>query len=206
MEKSFSSRAEYLEYPFKRLFKPLGAKSFVMGIDWAGHFVGSSFSFATARDWAKLGQLVLQHGHWRGSQLLPRHFIENEVFKPTNISGGICESLCWCGRRGWIEEGKGRREIGIALDRDEHLSYNDTTSLPKDSGGWWHPPPLNPVNLSQVSLIQISHTTLSFNSLHSSIIALRMKSLALSFISPISLIWMLHRHQRRLHWVFAASF
>ena len=44
--------------------------------DAVGVFVGSSFSYMTARDWAKFGQLYLQDGVWRGEQLLPRRTSE----------------------------------------------------------------------------------------------------------------------------------
>lgn len=62
-----------------------------METDYEGHFIGSSFSFATARDWGRVGQLLLQHGHWRGQWLIPRHFVEQMVMKPLASSGGVCE-------------------------------------------------------------------------------------------------------------------
>ncbi len=43
LEKSFVTKQEYWQYPFTKLFEPLGASSFVMETDWAGHFVGSSY-------------------------------------------------------------------------------------------------------------------------------------------------------------------
>ena len=55
----------------RELFAPLGAPSFVLETDAAGTFVGSSYAIATARDWAKFGQLYLQDGVWEGRQLLP---------------------------------------------------------------------------------------------------------------------------------------
>jgi CubicO group peptidase (beta-lactamase class C family) len=53
-------------------FSPLGATSFVLEPDAAGTFIGSSYALATARDWAKFGQLYLQDGIWEGQRLLPK--------------------------------------------------------------------------------------------------------------------------------------
>lgn len=53
------------------VFAPVGAASFVMEPDPSGIPIGSSFMYATARDWALLGQLYLNGGAWSGEQLLP---------------------------------------------------------------------------------------------------------------------------------------
>ncbi len=65
----------YLTWPRRRLFDPLGMDSAVMELDAAGNFVPSSFMLATARDWARVGQLVLQDGVWEGRQILPAGWV-----------------------------------------------------------------------------------------------------------------------------------
>lgn len=42
----------------------------------AGLPVGSSYGWATARDWARLGQLMLQDGVWQGDTLIPPGWID----------------------------------------------------------------------------------------------------------------------------------
>lgn len=63
--------AAYYNLPLDVLINPIGMSSLVMETDPAGNFIGSSYSYATARDWGKFGQLYLQNGEWDGRQILP---------------------------------------------------------------------------------------------------------------------------------------
>ena len=56
LKETFPDLGEYLAYPTKAIFEPLGAASFVLESDTNGIFQGSSFGWATTRDWARLGQ------------------------------------------------------------------------------------------------------------------------------------------------------
>lgn len=67
--------AEYLTFPRRALFGPLGMDSAVIEPDDSGTFVGSSFMYATVRDWAKFGQLYLQDGLWGGKRILPEGWV-----------------------------------------------------------------------------------------------------------------------------------
>lgn len=60
----------------RRLFAPIGARSFVIETDWTGTPVGSSYGWATARDWARFGLLYLQDGEWNGERILPDGFVD----------------------------------------------------------------------------------------------------------------------------------
>jgi len=63
-----------LTWPREKLFAPIGMRSAVMETDASGTFVGSSYLYATARDWARFGLLLLQDGTWEGKAILPSGF------------------------------------------------------------------------------------------------------------------------------------
>ncbi|MEM7766069.1 MAG: serine hydrolase [Pseudomonadota bacterium] len=54
-----------------RLFRPIGMGSATPKFDTAGTFIGSSFCYCTARDFARFGLLYLRDGVWDGTRLLP---------------------------------------------------------------------------------------------------------------------------------------
>jgi CubicO group peptidase (beta-lactamase class C family) len=68
--------ADYLDWPRRVLFDPIGMTSAVMEPDASGTFVCSSFMLATARDWARFGQLHVQEGMWEGRTVVPRRWID----------------------------------------------------------------------------------------------------------------------------------
>ncbi len=70
------SLEQYLTFPRRVLFDKLGMQSAVMEPDATGLFVASSFMYATARDWARFGQLYLQDGVWNGERILPEGWVE----------------------------------------------------------------------------------------------------------------------------------
>ncbi|MCU1394571.1 MAG: Beta-lactamase [Ilumatobacteraceae bacterium] len=59
-----------------RLFGPLGMTSAAPKFDTAGTFVGSSYVYATARDFARFGLLYLRDGVWDGERLLPDGWVD----------------------------------------------------------------------------------------------------------------------------------
>jgi CubicO group peptidase (beta-lactamase class C family) len=61
----------------KRLFDAIGMASATMQFDAAGTFVGSSFVYATARDFAKFGELYLRDGKCGAKQVLPVGWVDH---------------------------------------------------------------------------------------------------------------------------------
>jgi CubicO group peptidase (beta-lactamase class C family) len=78
-------RSQALSFPARALFMPLGMASAVMEVDETGIFVGSSYLYATARDWARFSLLLLNDGVWKGERLLPDGFV-TAMATPTQAS------------------------------------------------------------------------------------------------------------------------
>lgn len=84
----------WAEFPQRALFDPLGLTSAVFETDAAGNFAGGSYLYATARDWATVGQLMLQRGHWNGRQLVSAEWIDF-MTTPTALSGDEFGAHVW---------------------------------------------------------------------------------------------------------------
>ena len=65
----------YYEFAQQELFSKLGITTAIIEPDANGTYVGSSYMWASARDWARLGQLYLNNGIWYGDQILPKDWV-----------------------------------------------------------------------------------------------------------------------------------
>ncbi|HEY0120589.1 MAG TPA: serine hydrolase [Rhizobium sp.] len=100
-----------IAYPRDALFAPLGMSSAVLEADERGTFVGSSYLYATARDWARFGQFLLQDGVWKGRRLLPEGFV-GAMRTPTKASGGVYSQV-----QAWLA-GPGGSDAQFGLPAD----------------------------------------------------------------------------------------
>jgi CubicO group peptidase (beta-lactamase class C family) len=81
----------------EKIFKPLGMTSAIIETDEDGTLVGSSYMYATTRDWARYAQFLLQDGVWRGQEMLPRGYVAM-MASPVAASGGqYGHGLVWLG-------------------------------------------------------------------------------------------------------------
>ncbi|MGL5925203.1 serine hydrolase domain-containing protein [Chroococcidiopsis sp.] len=76
VRRAIGNDADYLTFPRRALFNPLGMSSAVIEPDASGTFIGSAFMYATARDWARFGLLYLQDGMWEGQRILPAGWVK----------------------------------------------------------------------------------------------------------------------------------
>lgn len=87
MRSQFSHYQDYLDFWYTELLDKIGMHSALVETDIAGNYVGSSYAWATTRDWAKLGLLYMHKGNWNGEQVLDSTWI-NYTSTPTNTSEG----------------------------------------------------------------------------------------------------------------------
>lgn len=66
-------------FPFTKLLKPLKISSATWQRDNKGVYLGSSFFYATLRDYAKLGQLFLQKGIWNNKKIFEPQWLNDSL-------------------------------------------------------------------------------------------------------------------------------
>ena len=94
LRKQFKTHQEYLDFWYSDLIDKIGMNSMLVETDMAGNYVGSSYSWATTRDWAKFGLLYLHKGNWNGEQLFDESWA-TYVAAPTNGSNGKYGAHFW---------------------------------------------------------------------------------------------------------------
>ena len=92
VEKEYPS---YYNFIRQELFDRLGMSSAVMEPDPSGTFVGSSYMFATPRDWARFGLLYLQDGVWQGQRILPEGWVGYSTRPTPKAPQGQYGALFW---------------------------------------------------------------------------------------------------------------
>jgi CubicO group peptidase (beta-lactamase class C family) len=86
------------EFMDKRLFHPIGMAA-LPKFDKAGTFVGSSFVYATARNFARFGYLYLNGGQWNGRQIVSQDWVSDAsravVIDPVSRMGYSTQWWTW---------------------------------------------------------------------------------------------------------------
>ena len=90
----FKTHQQYLDFWYAALMDKIGMHSMLIETDLSGNYVGSSYGWATPRDWAKFGLLYLHNGNWNGEQILNKSWVTYSV-TPTNGSNGEYGAQFW---------------------------------------------------------------------------------------------------------------
>ncbi len=70
------SAADFEAFMRRELLDPISVTKAIPKFDGAGTWIGSSYCFMTARDFAKFGLLYLRGGWWNGTQILPNGWVD----------------------------------------------------------------------------------------------------------------------------------
>ncbi len=81
---------------FRELFEPIGMRTADPRFDAAGTFIGSSYVFASARDFARFGLFYLRDGVWNGKRILPEGWVDH-ARRETKASDGEYGAHWWLG-------------------------------------------------------------------------------------------------------------
>ena len=94
LRKKFGNQQEYLDYWYRELIDKIGMNSMIVETDVKGHYVASSYAWATARDWAKFGLLYLHKGNWNGTQIFSPEWVDY-ITQPTPTSNNSYGAHFW---------------------------------------------------------------------------------------------------------------
>lgn len=114
LRKTFEQDQEYWNYPHE-FFQQLRMQTAVLETDPSGTFVGSSYCYASARDWARLGLLYLQDGMFFGQRILPKGWVKQST-TPVDASNGRYGYQIWLNRAANNDQAKQRKWPDLPAD------------------------------------------------------------------------------------------
>ena len=136
-------QAGFEAYMRTRLFEPIGMRSPVPKFDASGTFIGSSFCFCTARDFARFGLLYLRDGLWDGTRILPEGWVDYArtpvpfVPKSEPMGYGAQWWLRIAGPNSFSANGYDGQYIVLVPEKDLILVRHGASEAQKDSVRAW---------------------------------------------------------------------
>jgi len=82
--RSSMDERQYPAFPYTALFHKIGMNHTLLEPDASGTFVGSSYVYASARDYARFGLLYLNDGVWNGERILPEGWVQRTITPPSS--------------------------------------------------------------------------------------------------------------------------
>ena len=99
VRQEFDSDTSCYAFTQDQLFEKIGITDAVFEVDASGDFVGSSYLYATARDYARFGLLYLNDGVFNGERLFPEDWVDY-TRTPASGSNGKYGALFWLNKDG----------------------------------------------------------------------------------------------------------
>ncbi|MBU2510758.1 beta-lactamase family protein [bacterium] len=109
------SLVSFNDFARTQLFDKLQMYSAIIEPDASGSFVGSSYMFATPRDWARYGLFLLNDGVWNGERILPEGWVSYST-TPTPLA----------------PKGEYGAQIWLNAGEKGNINNRDFPSLPND--------------------------------------------------------------------------
>lgn len=79
MQRYGATREQAIANIAEQFFKPMALSPVVFEVDAAGLLMGSSYMYTTARNWAKLGLLMLNKGEINGTRLVSEQWVKDSI-------------------------------------------------------------------------------------------------------------------------------
>jgi len=130
------------DYLLAQFIQPLGMSNVTFEMDASGQYQGSSYIYATARDWARIGQLMLNKGEINGTRIVSESWVERSL-QPNQSKNKPAYGYQW-----WLNAGAvgkrwkdlpsntfaamGNREQRVLVIPDEELVIVRLGWSPKD--------------------------------------------------------------------------
>lgn len=89
-----------VDYFYQQIAKPLGLTHTVFEVDSEGIFVGSSYIFSSARDWARMGLLMINQGVINNQQVLSKEWVQASSTPNESANDGSYGYQFWLNRGG----------------------------------------------------------------------------------------------------------
>ena len=99
LRKKFTNDSLYYLFIRKELFNRIGMPDAVFESDPTGTLVGSSYIYATARDYARFGLLFMNDGVFRGERILPEGWVNFSTSEASD-SRGVYGAFFWLNKSG----------------------------------------------------------------------------------------------------------
>ena len=119
VKRKVEARGEnYLSFPRRALFDTIGIRNMVLEPDPYGNFLLTGYDFGSARDWARLGLLLVQDGVWQDRRLLPEGFVDFISTPAPAWENGEYGGLVWIGKGSYRAAGQGGQTVTVLPAHD----------------------------------------------------------------------------------------